>query len=248
MRPFWNFEASLRLIAPRTLDDAKVQLCRLASEVGFDNVSYVGGRAFNPRGGGHAVWTRPPVVINTFPVEFLSLYHRQDLSRVDPIVHETLRHRLPFSWDAEGLSKITPPEKDFLFLAHDFKIVRGLTVPVYGPAGDFALFSFVSSANSTAFNKMIRRHGHMLHLAAIYSHQLLSTFAERQRPDTRLTPREIEVLQWTALGKTMGEIGEIIGLSDKTIQYHMYNAMKKLGVYSKAAATAKAVVLGLIQP
>jgi DNA-binding CsgD family transcriptional regulator len=71
---------------------------------------------------------------------------------------------------------------------------------------------------------------------------------ENREPRTDLTPREVEVLQWTAIGKTMGEIGEIIGISEKTVQVHVYNAMKKLGVYSKAAATAKAVLFGLLRP
>jgi DNA-binding CsgD family transcriptional regulator len=240
--------STLDLPAPRNLDEAKSQLARVAQHIGFDHFAYVGGRSFNPKSGGHAIWTRPPVIVNTYPAEFLSIYHNKDLGRVDPILKATMRQRLPFSWDAEGLSSITRQERDFLFLAHDYKIVRGFTVPVYGPVGDFGLFSFVSSADPKSFNEMIRASGHMLHLACIYSHQALSVLNENREPRTDLTPREVEVLQWTAIGKTMGEIGEIIGISEKTVQFHVYNAMKKLGVYSKAAATAKAVLFGLLRP
>lgn len=40
----------------------------------------------------------------------------------------------------------------------------------------------------------------------------------------------------------------ILGLSEKTVQYHLYNSMKKLDVYSKPQAVAKAILLGLIKP
>jgi DNA-binding CsgD family transcriptional regulator len=247
----WTLERSfgpLEVSTPQTFEEAKAQLSSLAQEAGFDHFGYVGGRAFNPKSGGHAIWTQPPVIINTYPIDFLTTYHKQDFGRIDPVLTETMRRRLPFAWDAEGISELRPQEKSFFSIAHDFKIARGLTVPVYGPLGDFALFSFVAVTDQKTFKKLIGQYLHRLHVACIYSHQLLSSLGDGSRPEIILTPREIEILHWTALGKTMADIGEILSLSPKTVQFHMYNSMKKLGVYSKAAATAKAVILGLIRP
>lgn len=234
---------------PASVDEMRMRLTDVARDMGFDHVSYVGGRTFASRTAGHAMWVRPPIIINTFPAEFLEIYHQRDFSRVDPVIAETQRRRLPFVWDAEGLSsERTAEEKDFLFLAHDFNVMRGLTVPVYGPAGDFAMFSFVAVTDQPGFQKLIGEYGHTLHLASIYSHQLASRFAEDEAGELEMKPREIEVLHWTAVGKTSAEAAEIIGISEKTVQFHLYKAMSKLGVYSKPAAAAKAVLLGLISP
>jgi LuxR family quorum-sensing system transcriptional regulator SolR len=65
-------------------------------------------------------------------------------------------------------------------------------------------------------------------------------------PTSALTPREVEVLQWTADGKTAGEISDILSVSEHTVTFHVGNAMRKLGASNKTAAFVKATVLGLL--
>jgi DNA-binding CsgD family transcriptional regulator len=65
---------------------------------------------------------------------------------------------------------------------------------------------------------------------------------------TQLSLREREVLYWAASGKTFEETGMILGISRKTVEAHMYKAMRKLDVYNTPQAVTKAILLGLIQP
>ena len=51
-----------------------------------------------------------------------------------------------------------------------------------------------------------------------------------------LTPREREVLNWVAAGKTNGEIGEILKVSPRTIEKHLENIFCKLGVENRTAS------------
>jgi DNA-binding CsgD family transcriptional regulator len=63
--------------------------------------------------------------------------------------------------------------------------------------------------------------------------------ALRRRSATHgLTPREIEVLRLVAKGKTNKAIAKDLFLSVKTIDRHLSNIFAKLGVSSRAAATA----------
>ena len=55
-----------------------------------------------------------------------------------------------------------------------------------------------------------------------------------------LTPRETEVLSWLAKGKTNRDIGEILGLSPRTVNKHLEHVFEKLGVETRAAAAALA--------
>lgn len=55
-----------------------------------------------------------------------------------------------------------------------------------------------------------------------------------------LTPRETEVLSWLAKGKTNRDIGEILGMSPRTVNKHLEHIFEKLGVETRSAAAALA--------
>lgn len=62
----------------------------------------------------------------------------------------------------------------------------------------------------------------------------------------KLTKRELDVLSWTSQGKTAWEVSVILGMSEKTVNFHLGNAMRKLGVTSKHQAVLKCVAAGLL--
>ena len=53
-----------------------------------------------------------------------------------------------------------------------------------------------------------------------------------------MSPRELEVLRHVAGGKTNKEIATELVLSDRTVERHVSNIFAKLGVSTRAAATA----------
>jgi DNA-binding NarL/FixJ family response regulator len=55
-----------------------------------------------------------------------------------------------------------------------------------------------------------------------------------------LTPREAEVLSWVAKGKTNRDVGDILGMSPRTVNKHLEHVFEKLGVETRAAAAALA--------
>lgn len=61
-----------------------------------------------------------------------------------------------------------------------------------------------------------------------------------------LTPRELEVVRLVAEGKTNRAIADLLYLSEKTVDRHLSNVFAKLGVSSRAAATAYAYEHSLI--
>jgi DNA-binding NarL/FixJ family response regulator len=63
-----------------------------------------------------------------------------------------------------------------------------------------------------------------------------------------MTDREVEVLTWAARGKTSAEIAIIVGLSKRTIDFHLDNARIKLGAATRIEAAIKAVTGRLIYP
>ena len=61
-----------------------------------------------------------------------------------------------------------------------------------------------------------------------------------------LSCREKEVLDWLKQGKSSWEISVILGISERTVNYHIYNIMQKLDAVNRPQAVAAAVRLSLI--
>ena len=82
---------------------------------------------------------------------------------------------------------------------------------------------------------------------------LKARLARVPRPEVRSKPvqlgeREVETLTWAARGKTSAEIALILGLSKRTVDFHLDNARSKLGVATRTQAVMKAATAQLIEP
>jgi DNA-binding NarL/FixJ family response regulator len=82
---------------------------------------------------------------------------------------------------------------------------------------------------------------------------LIKDFLERARRGEDsfkdpLTPRESEVVKLVAEGHTSKEIGELLVISEKTVERHRANVLEKLGLRDRVELTRYAIRRGLTQP
>lgn len=80
---------------------------------------------------------------------------------------------------------------------------------------------------------------------------LIKDVLERPREETgeeQLTPREEEIVKLVAEAHTTREIAEILHLSEKTVENHRGNAMRKLGMRDRVELVRYAIRRGLIEP
>ena len=63
-----------------------------------------------------------------------------------------------------------------------------------------------------------------------------------------LSAREREVLQLLAEGKSMKEVGALLDISPRTVEFHKYRIMELLRVKTNAELVQQAIKLGLIAP
>lgn len=82
------------------------------------------------------------------------------------------------------------------------------------------------------------------HALAAADRLMSSKFNSGDMP--KLTKREVDVLSWTSQGKTAWEVSVILNMSEKTVNFHLGNAMRKLGVSSKHQAVLKCVAAGIL--
>ncbi|AWY44336.1 helix-turn-helix transcriptional regulator [Pseudomonas putida] len=87
--------------------------------------------------------------------------------------------------------------------------------------------------------------------SASFSSSLPPARLQHQEPEhpsaIKLTAREKEVLQWSAIGKSSWEIGRIFNCTEAGVNYHFANIRRKFGVSSRGCAVVKALELGLIE-
>lgn len=87
------------------------------------------------------------------------------------------------------------------------------------------------------------------HLAP-HLHQALVRGAEKragQEKTPSISARERDVLSWLRAGKSSWEIGMLLGIGERTVNFHVYNLMRKLGAANRPQAVAIAAGRGLVE-
>ncbi|MFB9267622.1 LuxR family transcriptional regulator [Bradyrhizobium erythrophlei] len=174
-----------------------------------------------------------PLVISTYPSNWVTHYVRNHYERLDPIITHALENTEPFQWGSELLpSQISPAQQGFLGEAAEFGIRQGFTVPIHDGQSPVAALTFATDQRRPQFEKCIDLHARVLQLMAIcfHAHVRRKLSHEMTIHGILLSPRELECLEWAAQGKTKWEIGQILGISRNTAAYYLNSARDKLGV------------------
>ncbi len=183
-----------------------------------------------------------------YPDEWKLHYMKRGLHRVDPTLHKSALSIAPVDW-----SRFEHDEKfkAVFFAASDFGLPnQGITVPVRGPFGDRGLLSVTFNGSDSAWEKHKTRIIADLQHAAVHIHDAVmrsDVFARAMRRP-KLSSREIEVLQWVAAGKTYQDIGEILNISDRTVEVHLRSSRDKLGALTTVQAVGRAIGMKIIHP
>ncbi len=78
-----------------------------------------------------------------------------------------------------------------------------------------------------------------------------SRLAQRPRlvpANFSLTDRETEALTWAARGKSSTDIAILMNVSERTVNFHINNCIRKIGVSTRVQAAIRCALLGLIDP
>jgi DNA-binding CsgD family transcriptional regulator len=164
--------------------------------------------------------------------------------KIDPIVHHIHSARRPFMWsDACAKMNLSGRQKAFLEDCRDLGVHSGITIPLHGPGSEVDLISLSLRDEKRVEPGRIP----LLHALTVQYRSRLGELqgdpAEAVKP---LTLKEMECLRWCKEGKTNWEIGEIMSISEKTVEFHLSNTIKKLDVSNRITAVVKGIQLGII--
>lgn len=205
---------------------------------GFDHAAYAGS---NPIAGTIHGYV-------TYPDEWKQMYVDQQLHLYDPTLAIAARSIAPVDWSR--LERTDNFERVFRS-ASDFGIKpRGLTIPVRGPYGDIGMLSVTRNCTQTEWDKVIPTMLSDLQSMAVHLHDgaMRSHMLTRTLRAPHLSSREIEILQWIAAGKSQQDVGDILGISVRTVEVHLRSGRDKLFALTTPQAVARAIAMGLIYP
>ena len=83
-------------------------------------------------------------------------------------------------------------------------------------------------------------------LANYFHSHVLRINGHNSENDILMSARELDCLKWTAAGKTAWEASVILGISERTVRFHLNAAREKLNCATTTQAVAKAIVNQLI--
>ena len=178
------------------------------------------------------------------PPGYSDNYLSNQWETIDPIVHHIHSITRPSLWDDIcGRTHLNARERRFLASCRELGVHSGLTIPLHGPGCDVDLISL-----SLRDEKRVEPGRVPLVHALTVQYWLRSTELQGNTAPASpaLTLKEMECLRWCKEGKTNWEIGEIMSISEKTVEYHLTNTIRKLGVSNRMTAVVKGIQLGII--
>lgn len=181
--------------------------------------------------------------------DWVSHYINNNLIRVDPFVRHCVENINTLYWQrADKSVQFNDFEKKVIESSLDFGVTSIITVPWHGPNSELGGMKITCTEKSDFKESDIR---FILPVIVTASHCIHEAFYRvmnktLKNKEITLSPREREVLLWVASGNDSWRIGQMLNISENTVNTHLKNAYKKLNVRSRQHAVAKAVCLKLI--
>lgn len=122
-----------------------------------------------------------------------------------------------------------------------------LSFPLSPLAGETALLGIVASVPAEEWQAQKKILAREFKILANYFHQhILRIHGHDAQEAMLISARELDCLKWMAAGKTAWEASVILGISERTVRFHLNAAREKLDCLTTTQAVAKAVSQQLI--
>lgn len=182
-------------------------------------------------------------LLNGWPKGWTEHYTQHDYYKDDPVAAFGRRSVDPFAWsEAPYDPEQHPGAAVVMRAAEDFGMKKGLCIPVVRASGFHACVSMAGERPD--FEPRARR---AIHLISLYAHAKVHSLIGAAKPGSprrMLTPREREALAWAAAGKSSWDISVILGISERTTNKFIANAVRKLDAVNRTQAVVNAIRTG----
>jgi DNA-binding CsgD family transcriptional regulator len=185
----------------------------------------------------------------TYPLAWVRRYIEEDLKSIDPVVLGAVRRFHPLDW--KQLDWSHPAARSLMRDAVAAGIGnQGWSIPIWGPHGEFAMFTVNHSCSDDEWAETTRTHAKDYLLVSHLFHQQAKRIINKEvsAPATELSPREREALALLSTGQSRAEVADMLQISENTLRAYIDSARHKLGAMNVTHAVALALARGAIAP
>lgn len=183
----------------------------------------------------------------TYSQEWVDRYVEKDYLRTDPVIIGCFQRFHPVDW--KQLDWSSKGSKQFLKEAITFGVGnQGLTIPIRGPQGQFALFTASHQCSDDVWAAFREKNERDLILIAHAFNKKALEFERGTESDSRstLSPRELAAMTYIAKGMSRAQAADHMNISEHTLRVYIESARHKLGALNTTHAVARALSNGLI--
>lgn len=186
-------------------------------------------------------------VFHNYPDDWLRHYQAKQYQNIDPVIKHIFRTSHAFSWEEMVKSVgLTHDERRIMREAERASLLSGVGIPLRGANQEVAAIGLATKDENLEISRLL------LGIAQAYACQFHAVYMDlmkaKDKACIQLTAREKDVLSWFAVGKTIEEVSNILGIGIETVRSHRKAIYGKLGVNRRTVAVLTAVRNGLIYP
>lgn len=215
------------------IDELKIE----ARKLGFDHCNY-GARL-------PLQLSKPKIIMfNTYPTPWQKRYQSRNYQCIDPTINHGARTQTPLIWNEE----IFRGEREFWEEARGYGLRYGWSQSSVGPLSLRGMLT-LSRRHGPLTASELNAHGYKLVWLTQVVHQCMSKLLSARllpEADVDISLREKDVLRWTAEGRSSLEIAELLNITERTVNFHVANILKKMNCTNRTAAAVRATLLGLL--
>ncbi|MTH45256.1 helix-turn-helix transcriptional regulator [Intestinirhabdus alba] len=183
-------------------------------------------------------------IFNNNPTWF-NIYLERKYQFIDPVIIRALSSVEDFFWENK-VSLTSGYNLTRIFNeSYEHNVYQGRTFPLHDYMNNLVVLSIISQKDSGIEMNLCRSHI-MLFLVQLHQKTLNLYSKVNQKKNVFLSPREQQILKWVSSGKTYAEVAVILSITERTVKFHMSNAMKKLGVNNARHAVKLGMELRLL--
>lgn len=184
----------------------------------------------------------------TYSDAWVDHYIEDHCDRIDPVVQGAYQRFTPVDW--QKLDWGSKPARALLADGRSEGLGnQGLSIPIRGPSGQFALFTVNGNAQEERWGRFVDAYQQDLLLIAHYINEKALALDGVETTNGRnhaLSPRETDALSLLALGLSRGQAADRLKISEHTLRVYIEAARFKLNGLNTTHAVALALSRGLI--
>jgi len=223
----------LMAISPNSVAQVFARLQKAAHALEFDFLAY-GHQSPYPVSRPEVHW------ISNYPQAWQQRYEAAGYLQTDPSIAHGRQKTVPAVW-SDALFAATPQLWEE---AQEHGLRVGWFQSCFDAQAAGSMLTFARRSQVLSRKELLHKEQRMRWLVQVAHLVCARIWAHEASDGLALTARELEVLKWSADGKSAQDIADILLVSKSTVDFHIKNSVLKLQVSNKTAAVARAALMG----